>query len=92
MEKRRFSIITKENGPEYSRETQIRLVFAYTALHNFIVDNEGLDPAEDSDFEEEEAVEEDVAPHSLSAAARLMGLRRDRIAEQMWTYYCIYSI
>jgi hypothetical protein len=49
---KRFSIITKENGPEYSRETQVQLVFACTALHNFIVENEGLDEAEEEDYNE----------------------------------------
>ena len=96
MEKRRFPIITKENGPEYSRETQVKLVFACTALHNFIVDNEGLDAAEASDYTmrvEGAAAENSSAPPSRSAdaAARIINKRRDKIAEEMWIAYNIYK-
>lgn len=92
MEKRRFSIITKENGPEYSRETQVQLIFACTALHNFIVENEGLDEAEEEDYNEEEGGWEELAPQSLSEAAKAMNLLRDRIAESMWNAYSIYNL
>ena len=90
--KRRFRIITRESGPEYSKETQVRLVYACTALHNFIVDNEGLDDEQEEDLgiEGEEGEEELIAPQSTSAAAKAMNLRRDKIAEQMWTSYVVY--
>ena len=88
VDKRRFKILT--SAPEYNFHTQIRLVFALTALHNFIRDN----PSEEVDyFEQEEENTQDPSTsepgtfgNSLTTSTR-MNQKRDRIANQMWTDY-----
>ena len=88
IDKRRFKILT--SASEYNFHIQIRLVFAFIALHNFIKDK----PSEKVDyFEEEEENTQDPSilksgtfGYSLTTLTK-MNQKRDRIANQMWTDY-----
>lgn len=87
VDKRRFRILS--SAPEYSLQTQVQLVFALTALHNFIRNY----PSEDVDYFEEEsrakyATGEDLGMggNILTTSAQ-MNQKRDRIANEMWADY-----
>ena len=63
-------------------------MFACTALHNFIVNNEGLDAAKASDYTikvKKAAAKNSSAPPSrfANAAARIINKRKNKIAEKM---------
>jgi hypothetical protein len=87
--KRRFHIL--RTNSEYSIQTQSRLIYAVTALHNFITEWEGLeDYEEDQQAEEKDesgTEEEDQEPCSASVGSRRMNAFRDEIAEAMWQDY-----
>jgi hypothetical protein len=81
---------------EYSFETQQHLVFAYTALHNFIRSYEPNDHFEllealaeeqrtDRQGEIDDGAEELEA--SINNCSKLMDLFRDKIADAMWEQY-----
>ena len=71
-------------------------MYACTALHNYIVDSEGLDEAEKAK-EAEEAEEEPPITNLFSAevttskGAKEMELKRDRIAKAIWADYIQYQ-
>jgi hypothetical protein len=92
--KRRFQCLNK--AMEYSFETQQHLVFACTALHNFIRSYEPNDHFEllealaeeqrtDRQGEIDDGAEELEA--SINNCSKLMDLFRDKIADAMWEQY-----
>jgi hypothetical protein len=92
--KRRFKVL--RTAPEYAFDTQVKLVYALTALHNFIQthiteeeEEVGLDDAsvlrEDTVGRRTERIIED----STITSSR-MDARRDDIAEAMWEDYTTY--
>lgn len=88
VDKRRFKILTF--APEYSFQTQIRLVFALAGLHNFIKDHLC---GELDYFEEEGAItHQDTIADSSSlrnslTTSTVMNEKRDRIGNEMWVDY-----
>jgi len=93
--KRRFLIL--QSAPEYPYDAQVKLVFALTALHNFIR-KIGLEDIHN--FEEEEReLEQGLAscsPHEVGEEHieegddENMASIRDNIAESMWLDYQTY--
>jgi DDE superfamily endonuclease len=82
--KNRFVILQKPPR-RYTIRTQVKLVFALTALHNFM-NSHGCDPeAEIINEEEEDDDEEAVSGHESG-----MNTRRDNIAQLMWEDYRTY--
>ena len=81
-------------APEFSKQTQIEIVYAITALHNFIRKNH---PEEEDIFAEPDL--EDQSPDGMSingfeptlqSASTCMDRKRDEIAEEMWIDYQEY--
>ena len=91
--KRRFKIL--KTASEYTMEIQVRLVYALTALHNYIqqeAEIEGLETGLEAETEDEEGSEEpDVPVGSIaSPISREMDTKRDEIALEMWEAYKAY--
>ena len=86
--KRRFQCLASK-PQEFSFQTQVKLVYALTALHNFIRIHEVIDPFE----QEERAMAQAQPPDSgvqsdvVNEVTPQMETFRDRIAGQMWTDY-----
>jgi len=86
--KRRFQCLASK-PQEFSFQTQVKLVYALTALHNFIRSHEVIDPFE----QEERAMAQAQPPDSgvqsdvVNEVTPQMETFRDRIAGQMWTDY-----
>ena len=96
--KRRFEIL--DTAPEYSLQAQIDLVFAYTALHNVIMEH-AVEAAQEDQFEDIYAVAHRESPlftfdpnHTRPAIGHTssikMNQKRDEIAQAMWTQYQTY--
>lgn len=84
--KARFLIFDKGRRG-YSRKTQIKIVWACTALHNFM-NQHGCDPREeDTGYESEDDSETDqyIIPSDINE--REMSRRREDIAQAMWEQY-----
>jgi len=85
--KGRFAILQKPPR-QYSIRTQVNLVFALTAVHNFM-NLHGCDPEDevidDDDSEDEEGESNNGQDHDAS-----MNSRRDNIAREMWEDYQAY--
>jgi hypothetical protein len=99
--KRRFRILDRGRDG-YSKKTQIEIVYAVTALHNFlnrhvdpetVLNEEDSDSDEDSDDESNESDEED-GEHGLGVGTVLdregAKSRRNAVAQLMWTDYRTY--
>ena len=89
--KNRFAILQKQPRM-YTIRTQVDLVFALTAVHNFM-NLHGHDPeAESNDLEYQES--EDNQPSTIEADEAgddmTMTSRRDEIAQMMWEDYQAY--
>lgn len=96
--KRRFEIL--DTAPEFPIQTQIDLVFAYTALHNVIMEH-AVEAAQEDQFEDMYAAAHRASPlftfdpnhtrpptgHTSSVK---MNRKRDEIAQAMWTQYQAY--
>ena len=83
-----------KTAPEYSIETQVSLVYALVALHNYIRQQAGIEALEAGLEEEEEEEEEEEAdaplmPLALSTSIK-MDVRRREMASQMWEAYTTY--
>ena len=89
--KRRFKILN--TAPEYPITTQVHLVYAVTALHNFI----RMHPAAETDYFEEmfdgnegpDLIDQEPQATSFSTSSRMNGIR-DAIAGRMWVDYQAY--
>jgi len=78
-------VILQKPPRRYTVRTQAQLVFALTALHNFM-NSHGCDPeAESIDEDEEDDDQEAVSGHEAG-----MNTRRDNIAQLMWEDYRAY--
>lgn len=88
--KRRFKCLS--SAPEYSIPTQVKIVYALVALHNFI--RQQLPIELDIFEEEEEEVEVEAEVHSVISTIEgtEMDIFRDKIATQMWEDYQRYQI
>ena len=73
--------------------TQVRLVYACTELHNYIVDSGGLDEAEEAEEAENDPPLAELfsAEVSRGKGAKEMDLKRDKIAKAMWADYIQYQ-
>jgi hypothetical protein len=90
--KRRFRIL--RSPPEYPFTTQVKLVFALTALHNFIRlhnddEKDGNWTQEEGD-EEQGTTEDGSQEDGQEVGALEMKELRDEIAEHMWSDYNMY--
>lgn len=84
--KARFSILDK-GRKSYSLKTQVKIVWALTAIHNFMNIN-GWDPnEEDSGYISEEDADTDEFVIAYGIDERGMTQRREDIAEAMWKQY-----
>ena len=96
VSKKRFPCL--KTAMEFSKETQVDIVYAVTALHNFIVmhpsqDEEDIYDGEDSEDEESEDVngnQNEDETSTLLSDALLMNQKRDAIAQAMWMDYQQY--
>jgi hypothetical protein len=88
--KRKFKILTK--APEYDFPTQVKIVLALTALHNFIAIR---DQHTDHEFDDVEEYYDEcwtsespltVTSQSTTTRDQMIALR-DSIANQMWSDY-----
>lgn len=68
-------------------------MYACTALHNYIVDNEGLDEAEEAEEAEEDPLvaELSFAEVATGKGTKEIDARRDRVAKAMWADYIQYQ-
>jgi DDE superfamily endonuclease len=85
--KGRFVILQKPPR-QYNIGTQVRLVFALTAVHNFM-NLHGCDPEDEAYDEDDESGDEEEDQYNNSHDAG-MNSRRDNIAQQMWEDYQAY--
>lgn len=90
--KRRFRLLVA--APEYSPETQAKLVLAICALHNFIL---SYDPDDGEMYDAPELERgtpipqpDELGRHISTAESRRAGVRRDQIAKDMWEQYQEY--
>lgn len=94
--KRRFQIF--KHAPEYNLDVQSSLVFAITALHNFIRSHQLQEDIYDREEElaekergssSENVLEEDINTHANTSKGdgKRMNEFRDKLAEQMWQDY-----
>jgi hypothetical protein len=88
--KQRFKILRSGGRDGFSIQTQVKLVYALAALHNFL-NSHGSDPEEEADELERLGLLEydsDPSPQSPDDIDyiddRGMTVRRDEIAEMMW--------
>ena len=86
--KRRFKIL---NTPmEYSFSTQVKLVYALTALHNFIVEHsteEEIETGLDIDIGQAAAEANDVDTATIKSTSKRMDKLREDMANDMWKEY-----
>jgi hypothetical protein len=88
--KRRFRIL--RSVPEYSIEVQVNLVYALTAIHNYIrkeAGEEALRTGLDVDEEPEEPLINSEFIKGGSTRSRMDELR-DNMAQRMWEDYINY--
>ena len=86
--KQRFRILDRPKEG-FSIKTQIRLVFALTALHNFM-NMHGSDPFSEAELIGEEELQRDiirVENFQRGLQDRDLRIRRDKIAKRMWRSY-----
>lgn len=85
--KRKFKILGSVG--EFSIDTQVHLVLGLVGLYNFIRSKEGI---QDESIEEAQTQDEasDVEPVSHTISSKAMEKKRDKLAQDMWTDYCIY--
>jgi len=91
--KRRFQIL--KHAPEFSIKTQVKLIYALTAVNNFLnrEHDEPLDPSddEDSESEDENVALGGTANINFSASGREddsgMNQRREDLAQALWERY-----
>jgi hypothetical protein len=96
--KRRFKVLRIADSPEYDILTQIHLVNALTALHNFIrvrlsaeYEDEQFEQEDDDSGEADSAEEEDPGPQFRRRQEDPeMVQRREEIAAAMWEQYTEY--
>jgi hypothetical protein len=92
--KRRFKIL--RTPPEYRFVDQVKLVYALTALHNFI-DQHTLEQEKEMGLDDASVLRdlEDQDPLNLQGmetlSATKMDAQRDKIAEAMWKDYIQYT-
>jgi hypothetical protein len=90
--KNRFTILQSASSYSFTKVTMI--VYACTTLHNFI--RQGGDDEYDIDHREEPENDNEIDIYDTEDSARegIMGgiawIRRDEIAESMWTQYQLY--
>ena len=94
MLKQRFSVL---NTPfEYSINIQTELLYACTAVHNFIVYHKGVDEALEAEIKaarEDEENEKSPIEEKISTQteeAKKIDKLRDKITEDMWRQYQFY--
>lgn len=83
--KRRFQIYDRPRDG-YSIETQVKLVFALTAIHNFM-NHCGEDTSYEEDSEDEAEDENEVVEPALASRRVDMVIKRDEISKDMWIQY-----
>lgn len=94
--KRKYKVLS--HPAEYSTQTQVYLVTALTALHNFVRQHEGPNAdiylsknttaeVEEPDQDAIPAREISIFESSHTADSKIMDAFRDRIAERMWKDY-----
>lgn len=91
--KKRFKCI--QVIPEYSISTQVNLVYAFTALHNFIVvhknDANELDMwklvTENEMYSSNPAGDQEPSRATFLTFSHMMNVKRDKMAEAMWNQY-----
>lgn len=93
--KRRFKIL--QTAPEYPIHSQAALIYALTALHNFIKIHDARDEALDFDAEVETGGAErppgDREDNIIfGEEMELLLQKRDYIAQSMWNDYQAYQI
>lgn len=92
VDKRRFKILN--TPPEYDMATQVNLVLALTALHNFIKDhaNQEIDyfEAEEDNSTSSVSVSDNLPLSASLATSTRMNRKRDAIANKMWIDYTPY--
>lgn len=91
--KRRFRIL--QTAPEHPMRTQVGLIYALTALNNFIhhhnngisddIDNEITSEEASNDVEDKD--EEDESSNHLEKDSKFINAKREDIATQMWIQY-----
>ena len=93
--KRRFCIFNRARK-SFSIKTQIKLVFALAAIHNFInqsgedlIKIENKNESEGNIKSNDDDSQSDIS-HSTANNNRYMKIRRDQIAESMWRQYQDY--
>ena len=77
--------------PEYPMEVQVNLLYALTAIHNYIWLNGGLEDLEKGLDPEEEAIEEAPLIEQERGGNSTMEIWRDEIAQRMWEDYIRYN-
>lgn len=96
--KKRFKIVREDNY--YPMATQVKLIPALCALHNFIRLQDPADEMEITQEELDEMLEEERATRgnegasqggSAAAESDRASQRRDDIAHAIWIQYCEYS-
>lgn len=90
MFKRRWRIF--RGGLEYPTHTQVDIVYALTAVHNWIIDYSGLELAEVEDLVPNEGNDYSGVRSSSygETDSSTIGRRREAIALQMWIEYQRY--
>ena len=88
--KRRFQVF--DTAPEYSYKVQNLLVYACTALHNFLINTTASDAVEEPELEEnpDNCFLGTVYGNAMDNAARKrnpMAALRDELADAMWEAY-----
>ena len=91
--KRRFRIL--QTAPEHPMRTQVGMIYALTALNNFIyhhnnsisdnIDNEITSEEASNDVEDKD--EEDESSNHLEKDSKVVNAKREDIATQMWIQY-----
>lgn len=84
--KRRWKII-RHSAPEYSFQTQIGIVYACCALHNFVLDLKDKPAPSSHDIEQLEQARERAQQRVEGVAPSAL---RDQIAERHWEQYQQY--
>jgi hypothetical protein len=84
----RFTILQKAPR-QYSIKTQVKLIYALTALHNFM-NKHGYNPETEALLTGDPDVPDEPTWDEPEAGDPEMALRRDEIAEQMWRDYQDY--
>ena len=86
--KRRFAIL---NTPmKYSFATQVKIIYALTALHNFIIEHsteEEIEIGLDIDIGQAAAEANDIEAPKTKSSSKKMDKLRDDMADAMWKDY-----